>query len=495
MNVEYSTGHDRVVEESITEPNSLLGASPMLARLMAPSVRFILLKGEPGTGKTTLAMEMLAIQGRGMYVSTRVSLDLLSRQNPKLRKLVDEGKITEYYEKINAGNSELSFEDNRLGTVQSIMQSVLSIARKNNRSGVETDEQMVVLDSWDALAGMHDSLERKKVEHAFLTMADANKIRLVFVSETSAITDADYMVDAIVELEDQNVEGRRVRRVVWKKIRGQEIPERSSLYSLHGGSFKLFGLNQSIQLNYAPRQFPATPHTDSNYSTGSLDLDHFLFNGGLPRGSITTLALDDQVRTITQWPLGYMTALNFVANGGCSVFLPPPEFPTSVVKRPLVRHLSEGKIRDSLRILSRTHDESIDPSTIPLGEESIHETMRIATQEILKMKGAMNKPCFYYISVDAADILYDRAEISENSPASRQFGRLVKETGDAALLVISGGSDMVKDAAGTSDILLRMRFMDGAPVIYSVKPPSPHFFHFAYDYREGYPKVILTPIV
>ena len=462
--------------------------------LFSPSVRFILLKGQPGTGKTTLAIELLAMHGRGMYVSTRVSLDLLSRQNVRLRELFQEGKVFEYYNKGDEKNAEFGFEDNRLGSAKEIMQSILGLAA--SEKGNKNEEQLVVLDSWDAIAGIMDPIERKKSEHALLAIADANNIRLVFVSETETITDSDYMVDAIVQLEDAVLDNKRTRRIVWKKIRGQEIPERSSLYSLHNGAFTVFTSDSRIALDYSPRDFPTIPHGERLYSCGSKDMDDLLFGGGLTHGSMIALELDSNVSTIWQLRIGLSFQLNFITNGGCSVLFPTSELSASMAKKRIAMHLPEHDMKDSLRIVTGNTTEINDPCYVQLDRKSVEKSLEGLFDGVMTMKkgvsGRTNRPCFYYLSVDAIESLFG---VLSGGPNTSMFGSVVKQFGDVALLVVSSGSRMAKATINSSDLHLKLIMVDGSPVIYAAKPPSPHFFHFGFDLEAGYPQVRLTPIV
>ncbi|MFI5420611.1 MAG: RAD55 family ATPase [Nitrososphaerales archaeon] len=214
--------------EQMQEAGTEISASKkaLLRSFLSPRVRTLLIKGEPGSGKTTLALELLKEFGRGVYISSRVSGDMLLEQNRQLRDLVERGVIaslsmSEYTEK----SSNYKFEDFRLASIEDVLMSIL--ARPATK-----DESLIVLDSWDSIAGKLESKDRMKTEQSLLVIAEANKVKLVFVSEEENMSASDYFVDAVIKLEDLERDGMRVRQIVWKKLRGSRIPRRSSLYTL-----------------------------------------------------------------------------------------------------------------------------------------------------------------------------------------------------------------------------------------------------------------------
>src|ERR1700733_9475589 len=67
--------------------------SDSLRNLLAPGIKLVLIKGAPGTGKTSLAMRLLEYLESGAYISSRVGLEKLSKQNPRLLPMERKGRL------------------------------------------------------------------------------------------------------------------------------------------------------------------------------------------------------------------------------------------------------------------------------------------------------------------------------------------------------------------------------------------------------------------
>lgn len=76
-----------------SEPDPM--SDEILFPLLNSTVKSILVKGQPGTGKTTLALELLRIYGKGVYVSTCISREESKGHHPALNSLFDEGHVLE----------------------------------------------------------------------------------------------------------------------------------------------------------------------------------------------------------------------------------------------------------------------------------------------------------------------------------------------------------------------------------------------------------------
>jgi KaiC/GvpD/RAD55 family RecA-like ATPase len=414
---------ERLQQQQEEERNS---ANFLLRSLLSPSIQTLLIKGEPGSGKTTLAIELLTEFGRGIYISSRVSEDMLAEQNLKLQSLLKDGSVKALSagERFDPRSTTFAFEDFRLASVEDVLKSIVM-----NSEGAGGRELLLVLDSWDSIASKLDSTERMKIEQTMLVIAEANNVKIVFVSEDDSIRSADYFVDAVVKLEDDSMEGMRVRRLIWKKIRGARIPHRSSLYTLEGGKFTI--IEPTIVRftgEYDARSFQSIPHGKNSFSAGSRDLDRF-FGGSLRHGSTIVMELDNRIGPTWHVPIVMSLELNFIANDGSVFILPSGNRPPWIIKENLALFFPEEVLRRSLRIAQYKGFEVAekDPCYVFLEKESNERTAERVVSETSEIKCGNKRPCFYFIGMDTVESTFGR-EILD--PMGLKLAHHIRRDGD-----------------------------------------------------------------
>jgi KaiC/GvpD/RAD55 family RecA-like ATPase len=463
-------------------PRSGMEGRLAVSSLLGPSVKCISIKGFPGAGKTTLALALLEIAGGGLYVSTRASEARLTGQYPYVKHLIASGKARQ----ARRDAATVRFEDLRLGRVTDIVESVLDAIHREKRP-------LVVLDSWDALANELDAGERLKAERALAAMAEASESKIVFVSETPEVAAIDYVADAIVVLHDVEREGRRYRRMEWRKIRGVEIPQESYLFTLAGGRFTMFQRPPSLPPGFTPKPFKPIPHSPTHYSTGSEDFDKFL-EGGIRRGACITS--EHSVTFPAEWrlPLGVSIRCNFLVQGGSCVVIPSANVTADMVRESATAYLGREVVESNLRV-GQFEAEKRDPYFFTIPTDSIEEcfeTLWSKVDELKHREESREKPCVIFIGVDTLEYFYGPEGIVKQIVASTHR---VRRFGDCLFLVMPSDLRVTRQLSDLSDIYLKIDMLEGSPIIYSEKPPSRQFMHLGYDYSEGYPKVKLTPIV
>jgi KaiC/GvpD/RAD55 family RecA-like ATPase len=480
--VSFSSSFSSLLEEQSLE---------ILSGLLGAAVSAILVKGDPGTGKTTLALELLGLHKKGIYISTRVSMEQIIKQNPHTSRLMKEGNLIEVNTEdiqqkkllLAKEKATTKFEDLRLATATDVIETVVNAVTK-------VSEPLIVLDSWDAVAKQIDPIERLKVEKSLLLISSSRKAKLVFISEEPQLTTTDYLVDAVVILRRDFLEGRRIRKIEFSKLRGSAIPQSTYLYTLDHGRMSLFAGPQVLSPvgGYEAKPFKPMPHHGEFYSTGSPDLDAFL-HGGLKQGSITILELGKYVGTDWHFPLTTSVYCNFLANGGACVSLPGGGVtPDMVVK--VVESFFPNKVVDSsFRIASLTEDDG--HHSFMLDRTSASDAFEMFYEEVRKINDNGKRPCVELVGVDALESVFSPEDLVKAMIPEAQY---VKQFGSAKLNIVRSGTRSKQVMSDRCDLHLKMDEIDGSLVLYSVKPPS-QFYGVCYDYSLGRPLVRLTPIV
>jgi len=474
------------VTKSLDEDRHFVSQNILLKSLLGSKIRTLLIKGEPGTGKTTLALELLGGFGSGVYVSSRVSRDMLMEQNPQLRDLAKRGLVSSVsMSEANDKPKSIKFEDYRLASIEDVLISILGRPKDGNNGDL-----LIVLDSWDSIVNKLDPTERMKTEQSLLVIAEANNVKLIFVSENESLTASDYFVDAVVKLEDDQMEGMRVRRLVWKKLRGTRIPHRSSLYTLDGGRVRIFDPTTAKFVGeYVSKKFQSLRNSETRFSSGSRDLDEFL-GGGYRRGSNVIFELDNRIGENWHVPLVVSTELNFLANGCTMFILPSSNRPAQTIKNNLLPYFSDETLQKNLRV-AQYNIGTKDPCFVKLEVSSIDETGKRVRNAINEIKGAENRPCIFFIGMDTVKNSIGRESFD---PLGVGLTEIVRHAGDLAIYTIKTGSSLTRDLNNACDLHLKLEELDRTLVMHSLKPPS-ELYHIEYDYSPGYGQIKLSPIV
>ncbi len=196
----------------------------------------LLIRGLPGTGKTTLALElvnMLHERYNCFYISTRVSFNKLQRYYPWIIGLLNDNSLLSY---TDVNNSAI---DLRLGSASGTMELALDIITNKKNT-------LMVLDSWDSLVNHTSIEERIKMEKTMITIADTHDALIIFVSEEPELNTTAYMVDGIVTLSAEYFNGARIRKMGIDKMRGIMIDKHTYLYTLQDSRFTVLQSSKSI---------------------------------------------------------------------------------------------------------------------------------------------------------------------------------------------------------------------------------------------------------
>ncbi len=221
-------------KKKITKKNTAIGhLPPELLKFVNNDTYSLLIKGKPGTGKTTLAltlMDNLNYDSNYFYISTRLSIKQLLYFYPWITKFT-----------LNTeSNQEYKFEDARLDEPESLFERITNQL-------MDVKSPIIIIDTWDTIALFMDRESRLNNERVLQIWRERSGAKLIFLSESSDLTLLDSIVDGVITLRQELKKTYTYRELFFNKLRGITIDCPKYCFSLYNGIF--FALDSSSDLN------------------------------------------------------------------------------------------------------------------------------------------------------------------------------------------------------------------------------------------------------
>ncbi|MEX2707388.1 MAG: gas vesicle protein GvpD P-loop domain-containing protein [Candidatus Freyrarchaeum guaymaensis] len=436
----------------------------------------LLIKGEPGTGKTILALSIpQVLRTPSFYVTTRVKAQTLIDDYPWIKNMVPENRI------IDASKTVFP--------PPSLEESV-----KKNFSFIEySDKPTFLRELYQMLEGrrnpliIFDSIEAvqeatsERIYYDLLDMQKEMGLSMIFVSEYSDEKKLDYLVDGIILLRKENSKGKFLRELQLLKLRGTLCRKPSYLFTLVNGVFRHFEPFK-LETPKKKRRFKPLPDTETHFSTGSRDLDQIL-GGGYKKGSTVLVEIGKNVVREAYFYILIPTALNFLLKGKQMNIIP-----------------SLGTSKEMiLPLFSNFEIEKEELERVHIAEKRwTHEKLYKSETEILKdfhdlhgksIQKTKPEGGFISIGLDSLMAKYGHRviEILEAGIFDTQKKKLL------AVWNIKHGTASIDEIANMANYHLKIEERCGVILFQSLKPRSgTHTMEV--DFSKGYPQLKLIPI-
>ena len=470
-----------------SKPGDLLD---LMSRFLESPGNVLLIQGAPGTGKTTLALELLnqakgtrigshTISANKVYVSSRVSSSKLHRHFPGVHEVLDSMSGKEA-----TGSGTRLGGDGRIAGAANIVSRILALKRAKQKG-------IIVVDSWEGAIANATEERRNEMETAIFQDLEESKLSAVIVSESENSPKLDYLVDGIVTLSLSHVEDRTVRSVIVNKLRGFRLHSQGALFSLDGGKFMLlprveyhFGQNGSLD----PRLLSPVSNTEGSYSTGSPDLD-VLLDGGVMKGSSLLLDVNSSVSPHSVKLLLDIMAANFINQGGTAFMIPYSIFSSQNEAESLKAYVGDQVLRERVRIAEFNQALPDEKWRVKLTGRLLDDlaSFNNAWNEL----GAISSARMMKYDFDKTVQLYGEAL---GLPGLAEIGAGIRDAGALSVGVISRPTNLREELLRAVDYHLKMQTVNGSLLIYGVKPiTNVHGVKFGFE--RGYPRLSLTEIV
>ena len=447
----------------------------------------MLIRGLPGTGKTTLVLELINMMHEKyncFYISTRVSFTKLQRYYPWIIGLINDNSLLSY---SNASNTAI---DLRLGSASGTMELVLDLITNNKKA-------LIALDSWDSLVNYTKKEERIKMEKTMITVADTHDALLIFVSEDPEFNTVSYSVDGIVTLSMEQYCNTRIRKMIIDKMRGVAINNYTYLYTLlnarftilptlYDQDFKDIGINRGYN-NICNRVGNAyTDYKEEGMSNGnrkggdaytmiptwSVDLDNLL-GGGFKNGSSILLEVDPLIdESIILSMLTEMILRNNINdNSKCIILSDTSERPLGRV----IRYINEyynydnnGNKSNNSNIILLTDKERLLKSSINANTFDKDTFFNRYEEIMLKYK----KPVLMILDHS----MIERYELSK----AASIINAIKDDGNVIVIIADTTLNNSLTTKSLTDTHMKLLLLENVPLLHITKP-SLGLFGVAYS--------------
>ena len=448
--------------------NETSGYKPMhmpeeLMQFIKRDTYSLLVKGDAGTGKTTLALTILKTLGSKnnfFYISTRTSPKQLFQYYPWLNDFVAKFKTKD--SNVSSEKEVLpSFEDARLDEPESLFERITNQL-------MDIKSPVIIIDSWDAIASFMDREARLNNERVLQTWRERAGAKLLFISEHSTDSTLDFLVDGVVELKQNYFSDVKVRQIFLLKLRGIRINRPSYIYTLENSIFRSFSPYRSIMFQPHKRTtVDSEIATGEHVRSGFRALDAALGNG-FPRKGLVLLELDSHMNMTIAMAFLERIVSNFVSDGNPVLFQPFDWIDLSTVMRFFEPSMPIGK-KSLFKIVQTGKTSKISDNVIFLDKNQGSDPLLTA---ILKVK--QKHPGKLLLNIMWTDVLQRLYGANEVKSEMKNILSNMRINTDLSIAIIRYSQvDVLELLTEISDVRLRFMMINETLFLRSLVPSSP----------------------
>ncbi|HEY1211892.1 MAG TPA: gas vesicle protein GvpD P-loop domain-containing protein [Nitrososphaera sp.] len=422
----------------------------------------LLVKGDAGTGKTTLALTILKTLGSEnnfFYISTRTSPKQLFQYYPWLNDFV--AKFKRKNSNVSSEKEVLpSFEDARLDEPESLFERITNQL-------MDIKSPVIIIDSWDAIASFMDREARLNNERVLQTWRERAGAKLLFISEHPTDSTLDFIVDGIVELKQNYFSDVKVRQIFLLKLRGIRINRPSYIYTLENSLFRSFSPYRSIMFQPHKRTtIDPEIATGERVRSGFRALDAALGNG-FPRNGLVLLELDSHMNMTIAMAFLEKIVSNFVSNGNPVLFQPFDWIDLSTIMRFFEPSMPIGK-KSLFKVVQTGKTSKVSDNVILLDKNQGSDPL-LAT--ILKIK--QKHPDKLLLNIMWTDVLQRLYGANEVKSGMKNTLSNMRINTDLSIAIIRYNQvDILDLLTEISDVRLRFMMINETLFLRSLIPSS-----------------------
>jgi len=505
----------------------------------------LIIKGETGTGKTTLALQIMEEYyglARSDYISKRVEDKKLFKQFPWLkekikqqdilgnaRKLLksfysddiintvsmDEVQKTQTYlsrrflKSIHEKEEGFSFQKEELQKLEGKVErgeiigedEEMSDSFKNEfvfeigKTLPEIDkayemvkrslpkESLIIIDSIEALSDHYGIPKEKIVSALQKDLSDNGNTNLIFITESTDTNKIDYIADGIIKLEKRYHDNKVIREMNIEKLKSKQVKNSKYIFSLHEGNFKF--IKSHIPNDFTKmKKEPILMDKADKISTGHENIDEVI--DGLEYPGSHIIEIDENIpKEALENIMSALLSNSCILNRG-TITLPPFGYNASQIKSILNGYVPEEKIKHLL-IMQQFLPEP-DENSIELRGEDLYSDFDL--NRIGNQLSESKSPYTFLVGLNSLIGNYgDRslAKLNNIIPS-------IVSKGHSFVGFCIDEDEKISNLKVAADDVLKIEMINGIICFYTEKSHSP-LYSLSFKISEGNPTAEVIPIV
>ncbi|MCP8322569.1 MAG: hypothetical protein L6N96_00100 [Candidatus Methylarchaceae archaeon HK02M2] len=304
----------------------------------------LLIKGDAGTGKTTLALEILRCLDPVdcIFFSTKTPPPILYDYYPWLKN------------KLVLGPEEIRFLETRQESPERLLNRLRDQLLK-------MEHPLLILDTWNAMSSEMDPKDQIRIAKAIIMTTYLIKGKTILIEETDKRSFLDFLVDGVVILTATDVYGeaeagrvyedrlekRFAREMELKKLRGIEILNRRYAFTLKDGRFLSF---PPFYEDLSVRPTKIANLSEDRISSGIFEFDNI--TGGFKKGSFNLFEIEHSVDK-RYLQIHTQIAWNIILNNGGILIIPSigEKYPSELLHEAILHRPRSNNSESEIKII------------------------------------------------------------------------------------------------------------------------------------------------
>jgi hypothetical protein len=342
---------------------------------------------------------------------------------------------------------------------------------------------------------------RENLETLLTEFVRQMNVKLILISESVDVSFLDYIVDGILTIKDDEIEGRVVRKVEINKIRAIERRQKEYVFTLYQNRFQ-YCQPFADQKPSKIKPWEVTQDKGELFSTGNESLDQ-LYHGGLRQGTFNLLEVESNVPISAYSSIMIGLICNFIQqNRGVIIHTMDGINSDLIDKKRLFLYLRTELISRQVRILMEklTDRNEIRPYIIQVESENFNDLFFDTYAKLSSL--TKFQPVFAGVSYDTLQFMVD---FQKSISHFYKHLKMIRNSNIVELGIINTykakdvsmsnkvGS-LTEDMSYAADSHVKIIEKDGAILIYGIKPRT-GLYYLKNVYNRGYPQIELLPMV